>query len=76
MAEEDNTMDLIAERVEVWAANIEDKPGSLATILAGLREAGTDLNFILALVARACGHSFFFIRLRATRNYEGRRSWP
>ncbi|MCK7577089.1 MAG: hypothetical protein MZV65_15495 [Chromatiales bacterium] len=41
-------MDLIAERVEVWAASIEDKPGSLATILAGLREAGADLNFILA----------------------------
>ena len=41
-------MDLIAERVEVWAASIEDKPGSLANILANLREAGADLNFILA----------------------------
>ena len=41
-------MDLITERVEVWAANIEDKPGSLANILTGLREAGADLNFILA----------------------------
>lgn len=41
-------MDLIAERVEVWAASIEDKPGSLANILAGLRETGADLNFILA----------------------------
>jgi len=37
-------MDLIAECVEVWAASIEDKPGSLAHILAGLREAGADLN--------------------------------
>ena len=41
-------MDLIAERVEVWATSIEDKPGSLANVLAGLREAGADLNFILA----------------------------
>jgi len=48
MAEEDNTMDLIAERVEVWATSIEDKPGSLANVLTGLREAGADLNFILA----------------------------
>ena len=41
-------MNLIVERVEVWAARIEDKPGSLANILTGLREAGADLNFILA----------------------------
>ena len=41
-------MDLIAERVEVWAAGIEDKPGSLANILTGLGEAGVNLNFILA----------------------------
>ena len=41
-------MELIAERVDVWAARIEDKPGSLANILSGLREAGANLNFILA----------------------------
>ncbi len=41
-------MDLIAERVDVWAARIEDQPGSLANILTGLREAAADLNFILA----------------------------
>lgn len=41
-------MDLIAERVEVWATSIEDKPGSLANVLTSLREAGADLNFILA----------------------------
>ena len=41
-------MDLITERVEVWATSIEDKPGSLANVLTGLREAGADLNFILA----------------------------
>ncbi len=41
-------MDLIAERVEVWAACIEDQPGSLANILTGLQEIGANLNFILA----------------------------
>lgn len=41
-------MNLIVERVEVWAANIEDKPGGLANTLSGLREVGADLNFILA----------------------------
>ena len=41
-------MDLIAERVDVWAARIEDPPGSLANILTGLQEAGANLNFILA----------------------------
>ena len=41
-------MDPITERAEVWAASIEDKPGSLANVLTGLREAGADLNFILA----------------------------
>ena len=41
-------MDLTVERVEVWATTIDDKPGGLASILTGLREAGADLNFILA----------------------------
>jgi hypothetical protein len=41
-------MDLTIERVEVWATTIDDKPGRLANILTGLREAGADLNFILA----------------------------
>lgn len=41
-------MDLIVEKVDVWAASIKDEPGSLAGLLTGLREAGADLNFILA----------------------------
>ncbi len=41
-------MELIAERVDVWAVRIEDQPGSLANTLTDLREAGADLNFILA----------------------------
>ena len=36
------------EHVDVWAATIEDKPGQLAHVLAELREAGADLQFIIA----------------------------
>ena len=55
-------MDLIVERVEVWAATIDDKPGSLATTLTGLREAGADLNFILARRApEQSGRSVVFV---------------
>lgn len=41
-------MDLIVERVNVWAASIRDQPGGLARKLSGLREAGADLDFVLA----------------------------
>ncbi|HUS47803.1 MAG TPA: ACT domain-containing protein [Phycisphaerae bacterium] len=41
-------MDLIVERVDVWAASIKDQPGGLAQMLTALREAGADLDFILA----------------------------
>lgn len=41
-------MNLIAERVDVWAATIPDKPGSLSNVLTGLREVGADLHFILS----------------------------
>ena len=41
-------MDLIIERRNVWAASIKDKPGALARVLIGLREAGADLGFIIA----------------------------
>ena len=41
-------MDLIVERVDVWAASIKDEPGSLAFVLSGLREAGADLDFIIS----------------------------
>ena len=41
-------MDLIVERVDVWAASFKDEPGGLAQILTALREAGADLDFILA----------------------------
>jgi len=41
-------MELMIERADVWAASIQDEPGGLAAMLAGLEEAGADLDFILA----------------------------
>jgi hypothetical protein len=41
-------MDLLVERVDVWAATIEDKPGGLAQALDALREAGANLQFVIA----------------------------
>jgi hypothetical protein len=41
-------MELIVERVDVWAATIEDKPGGLAQVLSTLRDAGADLQFVVA----------------------------
>jgi len=39
---------LIVERADVWAASIKDEPGGLARPLAGLRDAGADLDFVIA----------------------------
>ena len=41
-------MSLTVERVDVWAATIEDQPGGLAEKLAPLAEAGADLEFAIA----------------------------
>src|SRR6266581_3997638 len=41
-------MDLLVERADVWVANIEDRPGGLAEVLATLRDAGANLQFIIA----------------------------
>jgi predicted amino acid-binding ACT domain protein len=41
-------MDLLVEHVDVWTATIQDKPGAVAGMLDGLREAGADLQFIIA----------------------------
>lgn len=40
-------MNLIVERADVWAASIKDEAGGLAKVLAGLQEAGADLDFIV-----------------------------
>jgi hypothetical protein len=41
-------MNLLVERVDVWAATIEDKPGGLADALSALKEVGADLQSIIA----------------------------
>ncbi len=41
-------MDLIVEHVNVWAASIRDEAGGLSQLLAGLRNAGADLDFVIA----------------------------
>ncbi len=39
---------VIAERVDVWVAGMKDEPGSLAKVLSTLRDAGADLELIIA----------------------------
>jgi hypothetical protein len=39
---------VVAERVDVWAASIKDEPGGLAKVLSSLRDAGADLELIIA----------------------------
>lgn len=41
-------MDLTVERVDVWSAGIDDKPGGVAKVLSGLKDAGADLDFVIA----------------------------
>lgn len=60
-------MDLLAERVDVWAATIEDKPGGLARALATLRDAGADLQFIIARRAESGKGVLFVTPLRGDR---------
>jgi hypothetical protein len=45
---EGEMMNLIVERVDVWAGAIKDEPGGLANILSGLTDVGADLDFIIA----------------------------
>jgi hypothetical protein len=41
-------MDLIVKRVEVWASSIKDQVGGLTRKLKGLKEAGANLDFVIA----------------------------
>lgn len=41
-------MDIQVEQVDVWAASILDRPGGLAAPLAALRDAGADLQLVIA----------------------------
>jgi hypothetical protein len=55
-------MELSVERVDVWAATIEDKPGGLAQVLNALRDAGVDLQFVVARrTPEAAGKGVVFV---------------
>ena len=55
-------MDIIVERANVWAASIRDESGNLAQLLAGLRDAGADLDFVIARrVAEKPGTGVVFV---------------
>ena len=41
-------MALKVQKVDTWAASLEDKPGSLAGKLKALAEAGVNLQFVIA----------------------------
>ena len=60
-------MDPLVEHVDVWAATIEDRPGDLAHMLAELREAGADLQFIIARRAESGKGVVFVTPLRGDR---------
>jgi hypothetical protein len=55
-------MELSVERIDVWAATIEDKPGGLAKVLNALRDAGADLQFVVARrTPEASGKGIVFV---------------
>ncbi len=58
------------ERVDVWAATIEDKPGGLTNVLAELREAGADLQFIIARRAESGKGVVFVTPLQGDREID------
>ncbi len=41
-------MELMVEREDVWIASLEDKPGTLASKLEALADAGADLDSVIA----------------------------
>jgi hypothetical protein len=55
------------EHVDVWAATIDDKPGALAYVLAELRDAGADLQFIISRRAEPGKGVVFVTPLRGDR---------
>ena len=60
-------MDLLVERVDVWSATIEDRPGGLAQALATLRDAGADLQCIIARRAESGKGVLFVTPLQGDR---------
>lgn len=65
-------MDLLVESADVWAAGIPDCPGGLAGVLATLRDAGADLQFVIARRApEEAGRGVVFLTpLRSDREIE------
>ena len=41
-------MSLVAQREQVWVAQIDDKPGGLSEKLSALAQAGANLTFVIA----------------------------
>lgn len=54
-------MELMVERVDVWAAPIADEPGGMARVLDELRVAGADLDFIIARRDHKTGGAVLFL---------------
>ena len=71
-------MDPVVEYVEhadVWAATIDDKSGALALVLAELREAGADLQFIIARRAEPGKGVVFVTPLQGDREIAAAARW-
>lgn len=49
------------QRVDTWAAALEDKPGGLATKLQSLAQAGINLEFVIARRTHKPGEGVVFV---------------
>ena len=65
-------MDLLIDKVDVWATTLMDRPGGLAEKLGALKEAGADLQFVIARRApeKPGGGVAFVTPLRGDRESE------
>ncbi len=65
-------MELLIDKVDVWATTLMDRPGGLAEKLGALKEAGADLQFVIARRApeKPGGGVVFVTPLRGDREIE------
>jgi hypothetical protein len=65
-------LDLMIDKVDVWASTLMDRPGGLAEKLEALQDAGADLQFILARRApdKPGGGVLFVTPLQGDREIE------
>lgn len=65
-------LELMVDKVDVWAAPLMDRPGGLAEKLEALQDAGADLQFILARRApdKPGGSVVFVTPLRSDREIQ------